>query len=382
MDRTTDPLILEGVTSASGSFFAFGYEDLGNPAIIASQDGYGWHRTAIDPMPEPGTGAVKGLAAGGGQTVAIGSVGGVTRGYSRPCAWVQRADGTWQVSPLCDGTTYGEISQVVATDTGFAAVGVESETLGDPPLASWVSTDGLAWDRVSFPRTVEEVTAITLAGHRIVALGFTGRQASRVYSSSDGRAWRLDFAFPKGSAPSAIAYGHGHFVATDLRGYPWWSRDGRHWSVVDDGPSLTHVSWTGDAFVATPVDPASVTYGVDATPSHPTVPAIWTSDDGRAWSHHTVVKVPILSASSIVSAGGRTLVMARPAHSSELWVGPADLPDTSIAETAIVQPTMEPVGDPSGLLITLGGLGGLAALRRGRRGSSAIRPADRPSTES
>ncbi len=374
------PLILNGVTLTSGVFFAFGYDDLGSPAIISSTDADTWRSTTIDPLPDPGNGRVMGIASRQGRTVAVGSAGGVTSGYPRPCAWLQRPNGTWQASPLCAGTTIGELRQVVATDAGFVALGTEAEpsTSLEPTVAGWVSTDGLSWDRASFPTSVDEILGLVVAGHRIVALGLSSDRRSSVHSSSDGRDWRLDFTFPKGSAVSSIAYGDGQFVASDEARYPWRSADGRHWSVADDGPTVRSVIWNGDGFVATPQMPGAIPYGVDAKPGHPVRPRLWTSDDGSSWTGHVASRVPILHATSIASGGGRTVISVRVDERHELWVGPADLPDTSTAALPLTSSTRS-LRPAWWLVVALGGFGGLLALRRGRPAARPIPRGTRPS---
>jgi hypothetical protein len=287
-------------------FVAAGTSAGAGGALVDSLDGLEWH---IQPGSSPADLPSR-LAAGPAGVVAVGWIddpagaGSASWSSKDGLAWSARAD-AFPTDP--SGSDVVEVTDVVATDSGWLAIGREDPFCQldcglDPVRAlAWRSIDGLHWQAVAGTPSLDGagMTAVTRHGSGFVAVGLTGPRAA-AWTSPDGATWTrapesaaLD-AIPSAdrsiwTTMTAVASGHGVVVAVGSdgpggahgpAGRAWWSADGRTWtSAVGDGFEASgEVSVMLEAVGATP-DGFVAVGSSDGTCR----PGIWESSDGRAW---------------------------------------------------------------------------------------------------
>ena len=155
------------------------------PGIWTSADGQSFAvaTLALPPGATNLAGAVAGLAIGGGEDVAVGTLQTDT-GHGA-AAWTSTDGKAWSLA-ADDGSFAGSvISGVVAGGPGFVAVGRD-----DNGAAVWDSTNGSSWNKVSAGPgfTGARMTAVGAGGDRIIATGEDGNSAL-AWTSKDGETW-------------------------------------------------------------------------------------------------------------------------------------------------------------------------------------------------
>jgi hypothetical protein len=244
----------------------------GEPTIWTSEDGVSWDRLPDDPV-FGDTLFISAIAPGGPGLVAVGSWMG---------AWYSSDGMTWErasVPPVPPGVYPGDngvTPQVYLSD--LAVQGDRLVAMGDGLLADdgnlehsvvvvWTSRDGRSWTDVPTPADVfpqdSSISDITAGPDGFVAVGeITVGEVSTpaIWSSPDGRKWRLHLPGPDGLQLSSVAVGDGGYVAvgatmlcttTDCgsrEAVVMTSVDGETWVRVPSGPEFR---------VAQPADPAN-----------------------------------------------------------------------------------------------------------------------------
>lgn len=271
----------------------------GGGGFLDSDDGMTWHLQSHDPAGTP-------------MRIAAGRDGIVALGWDedgRAVSW-HSADGlTWSGRSARFGAASGddtlEVTDVVATDTGWLAVGREDPPCqfdcGHDPVRAlaWSSVDGLAWTRVPNQAALRggAMQSVVRAGSGFVAVGNAGINAA-VWTSANGTTWArvpdrpvlhadLSAEGDAVTAMSWVATGDDVIVAVGSE-YPidgdqpptaraWWSSDGVTWVEAAGDRfaegQLFAVAATPRGFLATgPSGGRSCRGGT------------WASVDGRAWS--------------------------------------------------------------------------------------------------
>ncbi len=173
------------VVATDVGYVALGQGPDGIPAVWTSQTGVEWQRVA-DEFPF-GDASVSAIAARDGQIVAVGARPDEA-GPGPAMAWVS-SDGVQWEPIILSGPVAGSAFDVVATDTGFVAVGSQLGELAG--AVAWLSTDGREWRTVVLDRDGEILPTFAAAsGGQFVAIGGrslgrgTGRAAWFVLSPS------------------------------------------------------------------------------------------------------------------------------------------------------------------------------------------------------
>jgi hypothetical protein len=273
---------MTGVVAFNSGLVAVGMDwgDLSDGAVWRSDDGHAWSRVSDDNLVlgGPGNQVIYGVAVGGPGLVAVGAddsageydfdaavwtstdgtewtrvphveaiFGGpewqgmwavasapsglVAVGYERmhwfAAIW-HSADGlTWSRvaadEALFGSPAYPEIRAIVATDSGFVAVGSVSPSGGSPGPAVWVSLDGAVWTRVPADGIAQagatggrEMYAVSWSDGVLVAVGrdTTSGMAVVWRSGDDGWTWtRVRDADFGGPGTFDLAYAEMHSVA-------------------------------------------------------------------------------------------------------------------------------------------------------------------------
>lgn len=296
-------------------------------AFLDSVDGSTWNL-------QSGTRAVDRptwIAAGPRGVLAIGLIDEV------PAAWVSPGGLTWTARPQAfDVASAADhevtVSDVVATDSGWLAVGREDPACqvdcGLDPIRAvvWRSTDGLHWTRGHDQPSLSGGAMISVArsGSGFVAVGLAARHAA-AWTSADGRTWtrvadgpvfdRHPSADPSlWTTMSSVASGPGVIVAVGWEGpggahgpaaRAWWSVDGRMWTDApgegfeahgETSTRLAAVTATRAGFVAAGPSDGACRGG------------IWGSSDGRAWQCATADE-PITELVPYATAASDTLTI-------------------------------------------------------------------------
>ena len=204
--------------------------------------------------------------ATGERLIAVGDGCGASLRTCHVAIWTSEDGETWDRVP--DGPLFragdyttsrrGELTDVVATDAGYLAVGRSREGGTRRAVAFW-SNDGVLWTRSrdddSLVLGTMEAVVSTPIGFIAVGNVLEGSVArAAVWTSPDGLAW----VRTTGDRPAFDVGGAGAFA------------DGRiHGGMID-------VAWTGDRAVA--VGNACDVNGFACRG------VVWTSDDGRTWT--------------------------------------------------------------------------------------------------
>jgi Tol biopolymer transport system component len=261
---------ISDITSGGPGFIAS--EDSGGGearAIWTSEDGLSWNR-----LPDPDFGDtlfISAVAPGGPGQVAVGSWMG---------AWYSSDGVTWErasVPPLPPEIYPGDngnTPQIYLTDvaaqgdrlvaTGWGMLASDGN-LDHPVVVVWTSRDGRSWTDVPTPADVfppdSSISDITAGPDGFVAVGqITIGEVSTpaIWSSPDGRDWRLHRPGPDGLVLSSVAAGDGGYVAVGAtmacsdpadcasrEAVVMTSVDGETWVRVPSGPEF-RVAQPGD----------------------------------------------------------------------------------------------------------------------------------------
>lgn len=207
---------------------------------------------------------------------------------------VRSTDGrSWEAVHEPDIAPWG-LSNVIATEAGFVAVGGAFSGEQSWKSAMLTSADGSDW---TVRQTFDEVSILSLASRGSITVATTDA-ASLVVSRDAGKTWHQILATAAGfgtGSPSAVAIlSSGRWVAVGTMGTSaaaWTSADGLAWEpatieAADPVPGIKSVSPYAIAVgasvaVATGTDdPAECTEGDDFCGSYG---AGWTTVDGSHW---------------------------------------------------------------------------------------------------
>lgn len=289
-----------------------------------------WVATELD-------GAVA-LASGHGRYVAVGSTGFP----AQAAAWTS-ADGlTWEETVVTDPPAGSAMTDVVATDDGFVAFGVESvvydgtaerahawfspdglawqeavvngrskrglqvivRNLADGPAGQlaladfigqdlggqrlWRTADGLTWERVKLPKADGRIfTGIHSVPQGYLLLGTTMTGGSWDWRSLDGLTWKrlrgtpmlFDVAVSDAGTLAGIGYEHIYRSPKSLRGWEKaWKRP-KAWKVAGAN-AFEWVDWEGSEFVVVGRDFSTCSPSSDECHRNPLLVSV----DGAAWS--------------------------------------------------------------------------------------------------
>jgi hypothetical protein len=255
------------------------------------------------------------------------------------------------------------IIDVLADRSGFVAVGQ-----GASGTASWVSSDGIAWEERDVPeKVVLEVDDIPLpaAMGQLVRLGdtlysFGGNGFMDAYLGAgwrwtDGQQWQViestsDFFGTRVGAvaasddallASAVAFGGpmGHWTTWRWTPTTSWVQTPLS-STTEQVVSVTSLAWGAGTFVA-----AGFSAPFDADDAGASTNSIWTSRDGMTW---TSVGVPdddaTICALEAISAGGFVAV-GRTAGEVVAWTSD----DGSDWQVADMEPHQWDASHPQGV---------------------------------
>jgi hypothetical protein len=124
-------------------------------------------------------------------SVGPGLIAGGWQGEGDPAAaiWTSTDGRTWTPAPSVQDGTGMQIRSIVATDTGYLAVG---DGINGRQAAAWTSTDGGTWTRVDASSFADaSIAAITRTNAGYVAVGGRGEEDAGVWTSGDGSAWEV-----------------------------------------------------------------------------------------------------------------------------------------------------------------------------------------------
>ncbi len=254
------------------------------------------------------------VVVGGPGLVAAGAAGGDA------AVWTSSDGNTW-VRVDDDAAVFGGepsrfgaasdqvINDLVAGSLGVVAVGADNVP-GDSDAAVWVSTDGLAWERLPDDEVFggegdQVMRSVVQTANTVVAVGESSGLAA-VWVSNDGREWTralIDGApGGTGTEPTAIsdvALGGPGLVAVgsagdESRPTVWLSAGGATWRRLPDpitGASSKDNESAGSPMSSiTAVEGGFVVIGSKIRPSDPsrlgsatTGPVVWSSNDGFEW---------------------------------------------------------------------------------------------------
>jgi len=269
----------------------------GGGVFVDSTDGLTWHRqTMAGPISVFGR-----LAAGPLGLVAIGTDSdghAISRFSTDGLSWSPATTTFGSAS----GTTAIQVTDVIATNGGWLAVGREDPqcvyNCGVTPIRAvvWSSTDGLHWTRHASQTSMtgRAMTGVAALGSGFVAVGTTGTAAA-VWTSNDGVSWTraadvAAFRATSGSTAAtslgmtAVAVDRGVVVAVGTesdgdagRARAWRSVDGRTWAAAQGDRFVN-----GQMFDVAVIPRGFVATGPSGDPG--CTGGLWESADGRAWT--------------------------------------------------------------------------------------------------
>jgi hypothetical protein len=288
------------------------------PALWWSSDGQAWEIAAVPDL-VPGA-WIQDLAAGPDGFVAIGGIG------ERGAIWTSADGRTWSaVDPDDAGLVRGGLSSVVATETGYVAVGQDDPGAEGSDAAIWASVGLEQWRRVAIddPALVgideASMTSIVPFAGGFFAVGGTGTSKDRKQCQQ-----LLGGAAVASLSDTALSCGW-------LREMTWHSLDGETWTRADpfgaDGeyppdfagppPGRAPVSWTfiaagGPGLVALQDE-------ISRDEAAGNTLGIWTSAEGASWTR--IADAPLDAADYPVgfAVSGRRLFVIT--ELGRAWIG-------------------------------------------------------------
>lgn len=308
--------LMFGVARTGFGLVAVGVQE--PPATAAawlSGDGRQWARVTAFPAAD-GSAAVA-IAASGQRAVAVGS------GHEGALSWVTTDGSTWTQSPpspaLAGPAGGTHMQAVVAWQGGFVAGGSHDDpAAGHTAGAIWVSSDGLAWRRVSADASFGGTRVLGLAADAgtLVAVGTSGDEThgnAVAWVSHDGLRWdRVASPALTAGIMRAVTTDSAGFVAVGLgsaddQAQAWVSHDGNDWQVVPDSPALHVGQLPMRMYAVAPSNVGLVAVGWKSDAGNGSGVA-WISSDGLGWLR--ILDLPTFSGAEItgVVAGGPGLV--------------------------------------------------------------------------
>lgn len=193
------------------------------------------------------------IASGHGRFVAVGSSGHP----AQAAAWSSLDGVEWTPADVVDAPVGSSLTQVVATEDGFVALGAESGMYGATKerVRAWYSSDGLGWEPASIVKPARSglqavATDLAAGPSGQLALGrFIGQDlgGQRLWRSDDGRSWELA-KLPRVADPvwdAVVAHPNGFLLlgqSGNGKASNWRSRDGLTWKRLVDTPRLFDVA--------------------------------------------------------------------------------------------------------------------------------------------
>lgn len=196
------------------------------------------------------------IAGGHGRYVAVGSSGFP----AQAAAWASTDGLVWDPAPVADPPVGSAMTDVVATDDGFVAFGVESGVYdGTAERAhAWFSPDGLSWQESVVKGRSKSGLQLALGDladgptGQLVLGTFLGRDGGpRLWRTTDGLTWertKLPTKLPRSDQRSltgvhSVPQGY-LLLGTSLTGesWDWRSADGVTWKRLRDTPLLYDVA--------------------------------------------------------------------------------------------------------------------------------------------
>jgi hypothetical protein len=328
------------------------------PSLWRSTDGLAWSQMPDSPaFVEPTSGwadRINGLAAGPSKSlVAVGEADNGDASSFQAVAWASRDGGqTWQRA-IVGGPDDAAMNDVVATASGFVAVGIDGHPSGGTQMigvrgaAVWVSADGLRWTRVASSSVLAGayMTRVINDGTSLVAIGAdapTGAGTSEppIWTSPNGLRW-AHAQLPASAAASlevdAIATSGSIVVAVGSaeladQSYAWTSADGRTWqrhtiSLVGPGTSrqvIGGVASVGSRWLLLSWNPTGAGC-CQGGPLRPAPVLLWESSDGVSWQSIAAVSALAGASPYRIAAGppGLLVLGVDQTNASGLWLATA-----------------------------------------------------------
>ncbi len=258
--------------------------------------------------------ALYGIADGDGVVIAVGAADGAA------AAWITSDGVTWRRARVAGATRAARLRGVAAGPDGYLAFGG-----GDGEVSQvWTSGDGTRWDRQAATDGIgARVNAVTFSDGRWLAVGDLlaaegGEAAAGVlYTSGDGRSWRLETDELTGTEAtvSDVAVRGGVVVVGGFG-----LDGGLMWADVTDGA----VRADGD-FAATTVQGVAATKdGFVALGRHvaDVGPVAWRSNDGAGWQRLDVDPQPFATTDQIhdlTAVDGRLVAVGATPDGGVIW---------------------------------------------------------------
>ena len=190
------------------------------------------------------------LVAGGPGMVAVGQVTSATERPAGVSIWTTADGVAWTEIQWTDELGRASMNDVVATESGFVAVGSTRDDPNHFPLngGAWTSPDGASWTRVPHTAAFDDasMSSVTVAADRLVAVGSSSVEdvppQPAVWTSADGSEWeRIAVELGEGGM-GHVAAADGSLVAAGYTGRApdemilalWTSTDGATWTEVPD----------------------------------------------------------------------------------------------------------------------------------------------------
>jgi hypothetical protein len=315
----------------------------GDPTKVSlwrSSDGLGWRELPASPaFTETKTGWYDSIARviepNPGQLLAVGSANNGDASAFDAVVWTSANNGaTWHRSTVA-GAADAAMSDVIATSSGFVAVGVDGHPSGGTQLigirgaAVWTSTNGTTWARTPYQASFAgaQMDHVIAADSVLVATGLdvptgSGSVAPPIWRSSDGLTWTRAAAVSPSplslGADAPIWTGTSFVVSgTEILGdgrYVWTSTDGLGWSIADvqgaAAPSLVGLATTGSTIV------------LAGTTSAGGRALLWQSSGGQSWQ---LVQAPAVmdggAPMRIVAGPNGLLILNSNTHGRTGWLG-------------------------------------------------------------
>ena len=217
------------------------------------------------------------VAEGGPGLVAVGA--DWSGNWSVGAVWVSEDGFIWERVPDDAGLFGTEVNAVVAGGSGLVAVG--------GPM--WVSADGFAWSRIEDGALTDSLVTSVVAGGPGLVAGGIGMNGAVVWLSPDGHHWtRVEDDAPfagdrspgvfsiTAGGPGLVAVGYDNWFGDGgSDAFVWVSEDGLDWTRVDGGDLFARAEMNA----VTAGGPGLVAVGgnYDGAP-------VWLSADGYTWT--------------------------------------------------------------------------------------------------
>jgi hypothetical protein len=307
-----------GTTEGSAEIVASSAET-STPTTVPVVMPLSWVSTVVDDAGEPGSLAVGEAAYVLGSSICE-TVDGRVCEVQNPAVWVSGDAETWeQADDVVLSEADGGVAAVLAGDDRFVAIGTVFNPAGFTEGAVWVSPDGIRWEQASGDggKLVGEgftvVEAAAIGGPGYVAVGWVNPEGSHtdaaVWISSDGIAWdRVDDLDLLGDLNSGVPEnivgvvpGGPGFVAYGTS--VWVSEDGTDWAKIE----------TATTFDAIASDPTTGTlYGFADN-------QVWISADATAWTNIALLDETSDPAIRFAAIDGETIVAAGGDRTASVW---------------------------------------------------------------